>query len=192
MAHASKLALLAALLSATGCYDVVTQSRDLPPRESRPMADAPPPRQAEPAPAPQAQSVQPPGTRPTGTFEVPPDLVPPRNLCRIWYDGIPDDRQPPSMTCARAHRVAREHGGRVIWAADDAAYQDGKVATTDYGRLDFEGVPPDALPPAGWCRVWKDGLPPDRQPPPARCPDAERDARREGGRLLYMPSSDVK
>jgi hypothetical protein len=192
MAKIRSLALLLAVLPATACYEVETESRDLPPRESLPMAEAPPPRPSAPLPAPRSEPVPPPTTRPTATFQVAPDRVPRAGLCRIWYEGIPDERQPPAMTCARAHRVAREHGGRVIWADSDQARQDGKVASIDYGRLDFEGVPPDALPPAGYCRVWKDDLPPARQPPPGRCPDAEREARREGGRLLYMPSSDVR
>ena len=170
------------------------RGRDLPPRESLPMVDAPPPLPppAELPPAPHAELSAQPTTRPTTSFQVSPDRVPRGGLCRIWYEGIPEGRQPLPMTCARAHRVAREHGGRVIWAASDGAYQDGKVASVDYGRLDFEGIPPEAMPPAGYCRVWKDNLPPDRQPPPARCPDAEREARRDGGRLIYMPSSDVK
>ncbi len=177
--------LLALLTSVVGCYAVETQSRDLPPRAAEPPR--PPPRQPPP---PAAEA--PPDPPPTGGFRVPPDRVPPRGLCRIWYDDLPADRQPAAMTCARAQRVARNHGGRVIWAASDRAFQDGEVASADYGQVDLRGVPPDRLPPPGYCRVWLDGVPPDRQPPPAQCPQAERDAQRMGGRLLYMPSSDVR
>jgi hypothetical protein len=113
-------------------------------------------------------------------------------LCRIWYDPLPADRQPAPMTCARAHRVARNHGGRVIWAPSPRALQTGEVLTTEYGPVDFSGVPPDRLPPPGFCRVWLDGVPPDRQPQAAPCPQAERDAETMGGRLLYIPSSDVR
>jgi hypothetical protein len=123
---------------------------------------------------------------------VPPDRVPPRDLCRIWYDELPVDRQPAPMTCGRAHRIAQHHGGRVIWAESGRAHQDGVVASTDYGQVDLRGIPPDRLPPPGYCRVWLDGVPPDRQPPPAQCPAAERQAERTGGRLVYMPSSDVR
>ena len=96
------------------------------------------------------------------------------------------------MTCARAHRVARNHGGRVIWARSDGAAEDGEVASIDYGQVDLRGIPPDQLPPPGYCRVWLEGVSPDRQPPPAQCPQAEREAQRTGGRLVYIPSSDVR
>jgi hypothetical protein len=92
------------------------------------------------------------------------------------------------MGCERAHRVARRHGGRVIWAAPDRAHDDGGVESVSYGSVDLRGVPPDRLPPPGSCRVWLDGVPPDRQPPPRPCQAAEREARRTGGRLLYMPA----
>jgi len=175
------LALLAAALSGSACYVVETSARELPPRE----VEAPPPR-PHPRPPP------PPATPPSGSFHVPPDRVPPRELCRIWYDDLPVDRQPAPMTCGRAHRVAKHHGGRVIWARSDRAFQDGVVASTDYGQVDLRGIPPDRLPPPGYCRVWLDGVPPDRQPEPAPCPAAEREAVRTGGRLVYMPSSDVR
>ncbi len=94
------------------------------------------------------------------------------------------------MDCARAHNAARHYGGRVIWAESSRAFQDGGVATVEYRRVSFRGVPPDRLPPPGTCRVWIDGEPPDRQPAPAPCPWAEREALRTGGRLLFMPEAD--
>lgn len=121
------------------------------------------------------------------SFSVPPDRVPGGGWCRIWYDDLPPDRQPPPMSCPRAHDIARRHGGRVIWADSRHAHHDGRVASASYGRVDFSGVPPDRLPPPGTCRVWFDGVPPDRQPPPGPCGHVEREARRTGGRLLYMP-----
>lgn len=182
-----RLPLLAAALVASACYVVETRAHELPPRE----ADAPPPRPM-PRPRPRPRPLPPPAEPPTGTFHVPPDRVPPRDLCRIWYDDLPVDRQPAPMTCGRAHSIAQHHGGRVIWAESERAHQDGVVASTDYGQPDLRGVPPDRLPPPGYCRVWLDGVPPDRQPRPAQCPAAEREAERSGGRLLYMPSSDVR
>ncbi|QRN97917.1 hypothetical protein JRI60_02210 [Archangium violaceum] len=124
-------------------------------------------------------------------FSVPPDRVPPKGLCRIWYRGLPPDRQPASMTCARAHQTARAHGGLVIIATSPRSFQTGEVAATDYGPVDFSGVPPDRLPPPGLCRVWLDGVPPDRQPPPMSCPEASAYQRHSGGRVLFMPASDV-
>lgn len=122
-------------------------------------------------------------------YHVPPDRVPGQGLCRIWYDDLPPDRQPPPMRCGRAHHVARRHGGRVIWVGSRHAQGDGRVESVSYGRVDFTGVPPDRLPPPGSCRVWLEGVPPDRQPPPGPCEHAEREARRTGGRLLYMPGA---
>ena len=193
MTHPIRHALLIALLaSAPGCYVVETQSRDLGPREPLPPPPPPPPAVEEERAPPPAPAREPTGTRPTGSFRVPPDRVPPRGQCRIWYDDLPADRQPSAMTCARAHRVARNHGGRVIWARSDRGSEDGEVASVDYGHVDLRGIPPDQLPPPGYCRVWLDGVAPERQPPPARCPEAEREADRTGGRLIYMPSSDVR
>ncbi len=182
MTRPFRLLVVAVALAGSACYVVETSARELPPRS----AEAPPP---PPRPHPRPP---PPAEPPSGTFHVPPDRVPPRDLCRIWYDDLPVDRQPAAMTCGRAHRVAQHHGGRVIWAQGERAYQDGVVASTDYGQVDLRGIPPDRLPPPGWCRVWLDGVPPDRQPAPAQCPAAEREAERTGGRLVYMPSSDVR
>lgn len=143
-----------------------------------------------PRPGPDGWEEPGPPRRPEGgeAYSVPPDRVPGRGLCRIWYDELPPDRQPPAMACRRAHQVAQRHGGRVIWAQSGAAYQDGRVASRWYGRVDFGGVPPDRLPPPGTCRTWLDGVPPDRQPPPGPCDRVEREARRLGGRVLYMPA----
>ena len=148
----------------------------------------PPRYQEAPMPA-QADWSEPdaPPTRGAQAFSVPPDRVPGRGLCRIWYDDLPPDRQPPPMSCGRAHHVAQSHGGRVIWAESGRAHEDGRVASASYGFVDFRGVPPDRLPPPGSCRVWFEGVPPDRQPPPGPCEHMEREARRTGGRLLYMP-----
>lgn len=47
------------------------------------------------------------------------------------------------------------------------------------------GVPPGHLPPAGACRVWIEGRPPGHQPGVTSCREAQRDARRFGGRVIY-------
>ena len=61
-----------------------------------------------------------PGERPEPTmqseFRVPPAGVPQLGQCRIWYADLPPEWQPPDMSCARAHSLARKHGGRVIKA----------------------------------------------------------------------------
>ncbi|WNG28630.1 hypothetical protein F0U62_35000 [Cystobacter fuscus] len=124
-------------------------------------------------------------------FHVPPDRVPREGLCRIWYRPLPPDRQPAAMSCGHAHRTASRHGGLVIWASSPRSFQTGEVAATEYGPVSFDGVPPDRLPPPGSCRVWLDGMPPDRQPPPMSCPDASAYQRRHGGRVLFMPASDL-
>ncbi|WNG41258.1 hypothetical protein F0U60_52110 [Archangium minus] len=95
------------------------------------------------------------------------------------------------MTCGHAHRTARAHGGLVIKASSPRSFQTGEVAATDYGHVNFDGVPPDRLPPPGLCRVWLDGTPPDRQPPPMSCREASAYQRRSGGRVLFMPASDL-
>ena len=43
----------------------------------------------------------------------------------------------------------------------------------------YGGVPPQAYPPRGMCRVWLDGLSPSQQPPVTDCATAERAARFE-------------
>ncbi len=57
------------------------------------------------------------------------------------------------------------------------------------GRRD-KGVPPGHMPPPGSCRVWVQGVPPGRQAPPTSCAEAERDAMRNGGRVIYGGDRD--
>lgn len=47
------------------------------------------------------------------------------------------------------------------------------------------GIPNGHLPPPGECRVWFDDRPPGQQPPPTSCRQAERNAYRYGGRVVY-------
>jgi hypothetical protein len=47
----------------------------------------------------------------------------------------------------------------------------------------YGGVPPQAYPPRGMCRVWLDGLSPSQQPPVTDCATAERAAR---GKILVL------
>ncbi|WP_211209814.1 YXWGXW repeat-containing protein [Uliginosibacterium gangwonense] len=121
------------------------------------------------------------------SFQVPPDRVPPRGSCKVWFKGLPPDRQSPPMNCDMARADAREWGGMVIWARGPGSFQDGRVGAEDFGPHHLYDVPPDRLPPPGMCRVWFDNVPPDRQPPAESCRAAIHHAREEGGRVLHMP-----
>jgi hypothetical protein len=108
---------------------------------------------------------------------VPVDALPSLGECRIWYDGLPVERQPASMECQHAHWLARSWGGRVI--GHDS--QQGVYV----GRNDFTGVPASQLPRRGWCRAWVDGA--AMQPAESDCLVARRTAAELGGRVLFMP-----
>lgn len=125
------------------------------------------------------------------SFQIPPDRVPPHGTCKVWFRDVPPDRQPPPMSCGKARADAREWGGMVVWARGPESYQSGQVSAEDFGPHRLNNVPPDRLPPPGMCRLWHDNLPPDRQPPPQSCRSALHDVRREGGRVLYMPGTDI-
>jgi hypothetical protein len=51
-------------------------------------------------------------------------------------------------------------------------------------------VPPEQLPPPGYCRPWFDRIPADRQPAPMTCERAEQLVREKGGRVVYMPGPE--
>jgi hypothetical protein len=38
-------------------------------------------------------------------FRVPPGHMPPRGMCRIWYNDRPPGHQPPAVSCNRIRRV---------------------------------------------------------------------------------------
>ncbi len=124
-------------------------------------------------------------------YQVPPDRVPPRGTCKVWFRDLPPDRQSPPMSCGKAREDAREWGGMVIRARGPGSYRDGRVLSEDFGRHQLYNIPPDRLPPPGMCRVWRDHVPPDRQAPPESCNSALRHARGDRGRVLYMPGSDM-
>ena len=125
-------------------------------------------------------------------FHVPPESVPQLGLCRIWYGELPPEWQPPAMSCARAHGLAQKHGGRVVKAISPASFKDGRTLSVDYGPGDFPEVPPEQLPPPGYCRPWYDRIPADRQPAPMTCERAEQLVRKNGGRVVYMPGPEQK
>jgi hypothetical protein len=156
-----------------------------PPRRPPPPDDPPPPPRHPPQQPPEAH-------REIHGVHVPPDRVPREGACRLWFADVPPDRQPASMSCGRARREAQRTGGWVIWALGPQSYRSGAVAAEDFGPHGLHGVPPDRLPPPGRCRLWFDGVPPDRQPPPGPCQAVIRRQGAEGGRVLYMPASDLR
>ncbi|MGD9951710.1 MAG: hypothetical protein AB7S87_03900 [Burkholderiales bacterium] len=123
-------------------------------------------------------------------FHVPPQSVPPLGQCRIWYAELPPEWQPPEMPCPRAHALAEKHGGRVVKAISQKSFRDGRTLSVDYGPSNFPDVPPEQLPPPGYCRPWLDRIPAERQPAPMTCERAERIAREKGGRVVYMPGPE--
>ncbi len=123
-------------------------------------------------------------------FVVPPGDVPPLGSCRIWYEELPPEWQPPSMSCARAHALAQAHGGRVIKAISPSSYKDGRTLAVDYGKSDFDGLAPEQLPPPGYCRPWYPRVPAEKQPAPMTCERAEKLVQQHGGRVLYMPGPE--
>lgn len=123
-------------------------------------------------------------------FHLLPEHVPPLGLCRIWYTELPPQWQPPVLPCPRAHSLAAQHGGRVVKAISKKSFEDGRTLGMDYGPGRFADVPPEQLPPPGYCRAWHDRLPAERQPPSMTCAKAEQLVRQRGGRLLYMPGPE--
>jgi hypothetical protein len=133
-----------------------------------------------------------PDIRGVSSFRVPPGNVPPVGQCAIWYPGLPASHQPPAMSCNKAHADAETWGGVVIWAESAAARRSGEVAYVRYGNHGLNGIPPGQLPPPGRCRLWLPDRPDGQQPPPADCRRIEAQQRTSGGRVLYMPGTDLR
>jgi hypothetical protein len=159
--------------------------------EEPPPPPAPPP-SPPPPPPPPPRSPPPENHRLVRGVHIPPDRVPQGSACRIWFADLPPDRQPPAMSCGQARNKAQRTGGWVIWALGPESYRSGVVAAEDFGPHGLHGVPPDRLPPPGQCRLWFEGLPPDRQPRAGPCHLVRRRQAAEGGRVLYMPASDLR
>lgn len=194
MATSRAWGVMALVLAAglAGCGGTV---RRLPaPPETAPSGTALPsplpapgiPTQRAPLPAPKMS----PPTLPSRTILVPPDRVPPAGSCRIWLSNVPAERQPPPMSCHKAHTEAARWGGSVVWPIDATASLEGRVATRHYGPHTLRGVPADRLPAPGTCKLWNDKAPPNQQAPALDCRMAQEQQAREGGRVLYMPGSD--
>ncbi len=151
---------------------------------SAPASAIPTPRPPLPAP-----KMSPP-TIPSRTMLVPPDHVPPAGSCRIWLAGVPAERQPPPMSCHKAHADAARWGGSVVWPIDANASREGRVATRPYGAHQLRGVPAAHLPAPGTCKLWNDKAAADQPAPAVDCRSAQELQAREGGRVLYMPGPD--
>lgn len=168
----------------------------VPAEPAPPVYYPPPPHWPPPQPQPTPRPAPP--APPAETYRliqgvhIPPDRVPPEGTCRVWYADLPPDRQPERMSCAKARRDAQRTGGWVIWAQGPESFRSGTVAAEDFGPHGLHGIPPDRLPPPGFCRLWFEGTPPDRQPPAGPCAEVARRRGAEGGRLLYMPASDLR
>ena len=67
---------------------------------------------------------------------VPPGLMPPAGMCRIWIDGVPPGRQPAPTDCAAAERT-RPSNARVIYGSESAgAVSRGPLANRTVVRRD--------------------------------------------------------
>lgn len=142
-------------------------------------------------------SLSPPAPRaptdaPAAASRLPAGQVPPAGRCAIWYPGVRADRQPLPMSCNKAHADAESWGGVVVWREPARSGRGAQVAEFDYGPHALRGIPPDRLPPPGRCRLWIDGIPAHLQPAPDACAQVEARQRVSGGRVLYMPATDLR
>lgn len=142
-------------------------------------------------------SLPPPASRapsdpPATASRLPAGQVPPAGRCAIWYRGVRADRQPLPMSCNKAHADAESWGGVVVWREPARGGGRAQVAEFDYGPHALRGIPPDRLPPPGRCRLWIDGIPAHLQPAPDACAQVEARQRVSGGRVLYMPATDLR
>jgi hypothetical protein len=65
---------------------------------------------------------------------IPPGLMPPPGMCRVWIDGVPAGQQPAPTDCASAVRN-RPSNGRVIFG-DDVRRRKFKAKSAAWGLND--------------------------------------------------------
>ena len=74
--------------------------------------------------------------------KVPAELIPPKGMCRILIDGVPNNQQPAPTDCRTAVKN-RPSNGRVIFGDDYAKKEDPKAPA----KPNSYGPPP--TPPGG-------------------------------------------
>lgn len=125
-----------------------------------------------------------------GRGGIPNGHMPPPGECRVWYDGRPPGRQPPSTSCRDAERIAsRDRDARVIYG-DDRGRNNGSWNRDDERRRGNEGRDDDrgvAIPRRGP----SDNPYPERYPTPypdsSRYPSSDRYPDRRGGGYQSVP-----
>ena len=76
---------------------------------------------------------------------VPPGMLPPANLCRVWYDNRSNGRQPAATNCREAELIAsRNRNARVIYGenvynGDFDRYPNDRAVYRDRRDRDYRG-----------------------------------------------------
>jgi hypothetical protein len=56
----------------------------------------------------------------------------PNDVCRVWYDRLPANRQPAPMNCRQAENIARrDRSARVIYGSDSSRQGDAAASYPD-------------------------------------------------------------